>query len=737
MEINSTLKLQDIINSPNVAEILSTEDLSYIGSTVVSDFEEDLSTRDEWEEKMEDALKLAMQVTEEKTFPWPGASNVKFPLITIAALQYHARAYPALISGPSLVKCRVIGEDNDGQKTMRASRIETHMSYQIMEEDYDWEEEMDKTLLVQAIMGCAFKKTYFDAVKGYNESELILPKDLVISYYTKSFEQSRRYTHVLQMHKNDLIERERRGLYCKGEDTSAPSLPTTKLGEVQDQSQGMHNSGSNKDTPYEILEQHRWLDLDGDGYEEPYIVTVRRDTKQVKRILARFYSDSVLYTTQREVEILEKSKQFAEQAQDEKSISRIEQEIQKVKESGEVISIKAEEYFTKYTFIPSPDGGFYGMGWGLLLGPTNKSIDTLINQLIDAGTLSNTAGGFLGRGAKLRKGDNSFRPFEWKPVDSVGDDLRKNIFPMPVREPSNVAFQLLSLLISYGEKIGMSVDILTGGNPGQNTPAETSRTMVEQGMKIFSGIYKRTYRALKSEFHKLYRLNQLFMSQDKDFENMTSGTSAKVLTQDYIGNPTDVRPAADPEVVSKAERQQLAAAIAERSLKIPGYNSYLAERAFLESLGVSNIDMIFPDPNGPNAIPASPNIKMEIEQLKAQAKQAELEVKLRLGMASLMQEAEVNQAKINQLGADAILKLKVAGGVDTNAQIALLNAQIGAAKQQQDGILQSVKLMQDYLRDMTNKENINGTGPGVSGMEQAPSNSGVLPQSQGSQESIG
>ena len=79
------------------------------------------------------------------------------------------------------------------------------------------------------------------------------------------------------------------------------------------------------------------------------------------------------------------------------------------------------------------------MGWGLLLGPTNKSIDTLINQLIDAGTLSNTAGGFLGRGAKLRKGDNSFRPFEWKPVDSVGDDLRKNVFPLPVREPSNVA----------------------------------------------------------------------------------------------------------------------------------------------------------------------------------------------------------------------------------------------------------------------------------------------------------
>ena len=290
------LKLQDIIISPNIAEHLGEEELTHIGSTVCSNFAADLSTRDEWELKMEDALKLAMQVTEDKTFPWPGASNVKFPLITIAALQYHARAYPALISGTSLVKCRVIGDDNDGQKTLRAKRIETHMSYQILEEDGDWEEEMDKTLLVQAIMGCAFKKTYFNAVKGYNDSELVLPKDLVISYYTKSLEQSRRYTHVIQMTKNDLVERERRGLYCKGDDTTAPLLPSQGLDIVKDKSQGMNNAGTNKDTPYEILEQHCWLDLDGDGYEEPYVVTVRKDTQEVKRILARFYSDSVQYT---------------------------------------------------------------------------------------------------------------------------------------------------------------------------------------------------------------------------------------------------------------------------------------------------------------------------------------------------------------------------------------------------------------------------------------------------------
>jgi chaperonin GroES len=728
MELKTKLKLQDIIKSPNIAEDLCDEDLRYIGSKAISDYNNDLSSRYGWETSMEDALKLAMQVTEDKTFPWPGASNVKFPLITIAALQYHARAYPALISGTSLVKCRTIGEDPQGLKVARAKRIEAHMSYQILEEDSDWEEEMDKTLLVQSIMGSAFKKTYFNAVKGYNESELVLPKDLVISYFTKSFEQSRRYTHVLQMTKNDLIERERRGLFLEGNDSVAPLAPSTGLDVVKDMSQGLTQTFQGSDTPYTILEQHCWLDLDGDGYEEPYIVYVRHDTSEVKRIVARFYSDSVQYTTQAQIKVLEDQLAQAQQAKHDKMIADIGKEIEKLKETSLVVYIKAEEYFTKYTFIPSPDGGFYGMGWGLLLGPTNKSIDTLINQLIDAGTLSNTAGGFLGRGAKIRKGDNSFKPFEWKPVDSVGDDLRKNVFPLPVRDPSNVTLQLLQLLISYGEKIGMSVDILTGGNPGQNTPAETSRTMVEQGMKIFSGVYKRTYRSLKDEFRKLYRLNQLFLQDDADFENLTQGEGAKVLVEDYLGNPTDVRPAADPEVVSKQERQTQAANLATRALQVPGYDKYLTEVAFLESMNVPNISKIYPDPKGPNAVPPPPNIKMEEAKMKAQSAQSAHEIKLKLGMAKLMQQADLDRAKIHQMEADVILKLKTAGGIDTGHEIALLNAQIGAAKNHQDGIMQSVKLLHEIMQG----DKGGNTEAGMGGVGQASSNSGDVSPAQGS-----
>jgi hypothetical protein len=44
---------------------------------------------------------------------------------------------------------------------------------------------------------------------------------------------------------------------------------------------------------YTFLEQHKYLDLDGDGYEEPYIVTVEKDSQRVVRIVARYKEDDI------------------------------------------------------------------------------------------------------------------------------------------------------------------------------------------------------------------------------------------------------------------------------------------------------------------------------------------------------------------------------------------------------------------------------------------------------------
>lgn len=674
MNLKDKHDLNEIMYEANIAERLCKEDLEAIGMQVVKDFDNDLLSRSTWEKRTEASLKLALQVAETKNFPWPNASNVKFPLITIAALQYHARSYPVLIDSDLPVKCRVVGDDTDGLRSLRSTRVEQHMSYQILEEDEDWESEMDKVLITQPIIGCAFKKTYYDPIKRHNVSENVLAKDLVVNYWTKSLESADRVTHVLQMTKNEIYERVARNLWLdvsEGRQQTYSSIAQgNTLQAAQDKAQGMNPPEPNDtSTPIEILEQHRHIDLDDDGYAEPYIVFVRRDNKKVARIVSRY--------TQSDIERNKK---------------------------GKILSIKSEQYFTKYPFIPSPDGGFYDLGFGVLLGPLNESINTIINQLVDAGTMANTAGGFLSRGIKLRGGNYNFNPMEWKHVDTTGDDLRKGIVPLPVREPSQVMFTLLNLLINYGERIGGAVDIMTGQNPGQNTPAETTRTMAEQGMKIFNGIFKRTHRSLKQEFRKLYRLNQIFITENTPYVSNAQSTGL-VLAEDYKGPVTDVMPTADPSITSDAQRMNQAMAIAQRVAATPGlYNRYEVEYTFLKAMKITNIEKVLPDPKGPNAVPAPVNPKLQIEQLKVQAKQASDQLAMKMALLELMSKAELQQAEIQKLQAEAeAIKIGIATEGE-KMRIQEINMQIALQRERREGILGSIQAMNTVYSTMMQKQ---------------------------------
>ncbi|KKL06100.1 hypothetical protein LCGC14_2599410, partial [marine sediment metagenome] len=464
-------------------------------------------------------------VSEPKSYPYKKASNVKFPLLTIAAMQFQARAYPALVKAPDLVKFRKQSNDPDGLKAARADRVSTHMSYQLLEEDEAWEEDEDKSLLVVPILGCAFKKSYYDKAKGHNCSALVLPKNLVVHYYAKSIEDCARKTEVFELYPNQIKERQLRGVF------SDFDLPNESIGEPKDtdKRQGIQAPTEDKDSPRTLLEQHCYLDLDGDGYKEPYVVTVHKDTAKVYRIVSRFgkittKQSEEIEETQKRIKSLAEGVQPPENptAEDLASIQRAESTILDMQikveflaqQKPKVLKIDATEYYTKIPFIPSPDGGFYDIGFGQLLGDMGNAVNTLINQLIDAGTWANSNTGFLGRGARIKGGQLRFQPNELKQVDVAGGTLRDNIVMMDFKEPSAVLFQLLGLLITYSERIGSVTDAMVGENPGQNTPAYNMQAMLEQGLQVFNGIFKRIYRSKRSEFRKLYKLNAIYLDKE-------------------------------------------------------------------------------------------------------------------------------------------------------------------------------------------------------------------------------
>ena len=627
---------EEAISSPNLCDRFTAADLANIGEVVYQGYVTDKASRFKWEKRTQAAMDLAMQVQKDKNFPWPGASNVAFPLVTIAALQFHSRAYPALISGTDVAKCRVIGEDETGEKTARAQRISTHMSWQVLEQDSAWEQGQDRLLINVPIVGTTFKKSFYAADKGYTTGELVLAQDLVLDYWAKSLETCPRKTHIIPFFRNDIHSRIKRKVFRNVEESgwykNNPVIPATLTQSKIDNRKGMTQPLSDETTPFTLLEQHVDIDLDGDGYSEPYIITIEESSREVLRIVTGF-----------------------------DQMTDIEMTI-----SGEIIQIKRLEYFTKYEFIPSPDGGIYGVGFGVLLGPLNESTSTIINQLVDAGTMLTTKGGFLGRGAKIRGGVYTFSPLEWKRVDSTGDDLRKNIVPLEVGEPSVVLFQLLSLLISYVNRVAGTTDPMVGENPGQNTPAENMRTMVQEGSHIYSAIFKRIWRSMKDEFKLRYILNGIYLPR-----KMLFGKGQFALREDYLGNPDDVVPAADPNITSENMQLMQVQFLASRAATTPGYDGDAVERRLLKAMKVDGIDQIFP---GVAKTGAPKDVKIQIQELKNEISIREMDMLQFQWMTEMQAEIRMNEAEILKIAAEIENMKEVNEGDKADRQVAIMQS---------------------------------------------------------------
>lgn len=602
----------------NIAKGLDDTKLAEIGQRVWRGYEIDEASRADWKERNKEAIDLATQVLQTKTTPDEYAANIKYPLLSIAAIQFSARAYPALVKD-RVVKSKVIGKDPDGSKASRGERIREHMDYQLFEEMEEWQDDMDALFTGLPIEGCEFKKTYFDPALGRNVSELVRPNDLVVNYKAKNLTTATRVTHIIKLHPNEVIEKIRAGIYLDIE-LGLP-IETDEKGSQPDE-----------DAPHTFLEQHRWWDLDDDGYQEPYIITIHKDTQKVVRIYARFDVEGVSVDPK----------------------------------TKKITKIEPVQYFTKYAFMRSVDGGFYEMGFGQLLTPINETINTTINQLLDAGTDQNAGGGFIGAPVSLGKGKGGgevkFKPREWKVVNHSGSKLRDNLVERPTAEPSGVLFSLMGAMVEAGEKLSSVESPMMGQEQPANTPASLGFMLVEQGLKVFVGVYKRCHRALKLELRKLYRLNRLFLESEVYFNVLD--TPKAVKHKDYTANDTDITPLSDPTEIS--DTQKLVKGQALMEMLGTGFNDTEIKKRYLEALQIPDTEDLLKDPTPP---PMDPKISLELQKLELERDKHELELfKARFEVAKMQ--------------ADAMKALAEAESKEIGPQIELYKAELKALTDQ-------------------------------------------------------
>ncbi len=583
-------KLIEWADLDNVAEEIDSDRLSTLGARVVNEYELDESSRADWVTKAEKALDRAKLKSTKKSYPFDGCANVKSPTLAVAALQFQARAYPAIVDGQRIVKGTIVGDDGGiptmgpdgqpaidpqtgepqwqtkpGEKKSKADRISKHMSYQLINEMPEWEEDTDVLLGQVPIVGCAFRKVFYDSILRRNRSEMVPALDFVVHQKTRSLETVPRMTQIFDLYPHEIEDRVADGIYLDCD-----------LGIAM-------GADGDDDAPHEFLEQHRYIDLDEDGYREPWIVTVHKDTAKVVRIVANFDPAEL-----------------------------------KLKPAGKLARIPRYNMFVKYPFFRDPEGGFYDLGFGELLEPLSEVIDSTLNQMLDAGHLQNAGGGFIGSGLRLKKNQLRFAPGQYHVVDAQGQKVREAIVNMEHPGPSNVLFQLLGMMVEWSKEIANIKDILTGDQP-RNQPATTTLAMIEQGMKVYTSIYKRIYRSLKKEYALLFALNGKHLP-DEQYMTILDNRMA-IARSDYEAGSMDVLPAADPNMVTDMQKMQRAQVYLEVGTKPEavqaGVDPRECLRRFFDALGAEEIEKLMP----PKPQQPSPPEQMQMEGMTAEVEQ--------------------------------------------------------------------------------------------------------------------
>lgn len=586
------LDLGQILSGQNLAELITKSKLNEIGQRVIGDVELDEGSRAGWLTRYERNIDIAMQVKKAKNTPWVGAANAISPILTVSSIQFNAEAYPIIVDGSNLVKGRVLGPDPDGQKRGRADRIAQHMTWQLLYRMPGWEESTDALLLQLPIVGCMFRKAYYDPIENANRCEIVTGKDFIIDYMAKSIETAPRYTQVLHYYPYEVAE-----FIVAGQWLDIP-LDDTEQDSDDDQALG------------DYYEQHRTLDLDGDGYPEHYVVTCTKEG-EIARIVPCFGPENVTVLINGETVRLSEVLEVAEQNQAPEILEMVER----------IVKIERRQYFVKYGFIPAPDGSFYDIGFGDLIENTTGLINTLQNQMLDAATLANAQGGFLGSGANVRGGNFTFRTVgEWKRVDITGGTLRDNILPLSLPGPSAVSFSLLELLMQSAKDITSSQDVVAGRAP-PNQPATTTLALIEQAGTVRKGIFKRIHRAFGQELRILRRLNRDYLDEEEYFQLNDAEEAVKIGREDYADDDLDVIPVSDPSQISDMHKMARAEAIMQTFNGDPLINQRLIRQNMLEAMGARDIKAYFEVPEPP---PPPEMLKIMAD---AEAKKADSETK--------------------------------------------------------------------------------------------------------------
>lgn len=537
--------------------------LREVGEEAYNGFKTDEDTRAPWLEKQKFWLALDTQTDYAENSPterdWGATESV--PLLTEGCNQFQARTYKAFFPQDTFVSAIPVQKAKTNRKELeaRAKRVGDHMSYQLGFQDRTYRQDKDALFRAVARHGSFFTKTYFNERLKRAKVDNVRPTDLVINYNVGPIriEDVRRKSHIIYTTVADTEGMARSGFLLSA------AAPCELTGENAynvkvDETEGLliPNTTLKKDRAAVLVEQHFYLDLDGNGYR-PYIVTFDLANRRVKRMTIGYDADP---------------------------------------NGVPLRDYEQNQYFTHYKYRENPDG-FYGYGLGQDIGDLNSAINIMLRQSIDAATLANDGNnsGFVSENLGLEGDEIRLTLGTFKKIPDTLGNLKESIMPMQFGGPSEALLKIMQELDLRAQRMTSTTEATTGTVDKVLQPT-TLLTQVEQALEPMSSAQMRLANAMTDEFQKIYKINQKYLPAIEYY--MVNDVPEIITRADYSGDMLVV-PIFDPKFSTQAQKVARSQAEAQIVLQNPltGQRPQVMDaicRRQLEALDSDNIDELVP-----------------------------------------------------------------------------------------------------------------------------------------------